>query len=461
MPNKPVILHAKTDDALQHSKQKSRARYRRILEASLSSIFSKGIVLLVSIVTVPITVRYLGAELYGIWITVSTTIALLVVLDLGIANTLTNLISEAYAAGDKQQAGRYATTAFWMVVMVAVVLALVGLLVWPHIYWGALFHVRNQALTRSISHAVLAAYLVFLVSLPAGLAVKMLGGYQEMRTANIFTAAGSVLSLVAVVAVVHCKGSLPLLVFAYSGAMVAANVICLLWMWTRHKPWLTPWPRHMDRTVVRRLMQTGGEFFLIQLAGLVVFNSDNLVITHYLGPEAVTPYSVTWRLASYAAALQTVTTPALWPAYAEAFVRGDLGWIKKTFARMMAATMSAALVFTLIVAFYGRTIIRHWAGQAAVPAESLILMMCVWVLISTLMNNTGCVLVAINETRIQAWASVAAAVVNLISTIWLVQRIGVLGVIIGTVFSYLFVLVIPQTWQLFRTLERHSGMQPE
>ncbi len=447
----------RTPEETQGQQQSAgRGRYRRILEASLSAVLSKGVVLLVSVITVPLTVHYLGAEMYGIWITISTTIALLVVLDLGIANTLTNLISEAYANDDREQAARYATTAFWMMILVAVVLAAVGLVLLPHITWGSLFHVHDPKVIRAISHAIVAAYLVFLVSLPAGLAAKMLGGYQEVRSANIFAAIGSILSLIAIFAVVTLRGSLPVLVLTYMGSLVGANVLCLLWLWLHHKPWLTPWPRYMDRSVVRRLMQTGGEFFLIQIAGLIVFNSDNLVITHYLGPAAVTPYSVAWRLANYAAALQMITTPALWPAYAEAAARGDMAWVRKTFQRVMIATMTLVFLSCIAVMFYGRTIIRHWAGQAAVPSQSLIVMMCLWVIISTFMNNTSCVLVALNKTRLQAWASVAAAGANIAATIWLVQRIGVVGVIVGTIASYLLILVIPQTWQASRVLQAVS-----
>jgi O-antigen/teichoic acid export membrane protein len=455
MPHKPALT-VDSRDLVSQPSERSHGRYRRILEASVSAILSKGITLLVSLATVPIAVRYLGPELYGIWITLSTTITLLVVLDLGIANTLTNLISEAYAADDSQRAARYATTAFWIVVLVASVLALVGLLIWPHVDWGAIFNVRNPALRESISKSVLIAYIIFLISLPAGLAGKMLGGYQEVRTANLFTAAGSVLSLIFVIAIVRLHGSLQLLVLSYSGSIVGTNLLCLLWLWAHHKPWLAPWRGKIDRTVVRRLMRTGGEFFIIQLAGLVVFNSDNLVITHYLGPAAVTPYNVTWRLASYAAALQTVTTPALWPAYAEAFARDDWGWIKKTFRRTMLGTMTIAAFLSLGVVLWGRTIISHWAGTAAVPTESLIIVMCIWVMISTYMNNTACVMVAINETRIQAWASALSAVVNLAATVWLVQRVGLVGVILGTVGSYLLVLVAPQTWQVYHRLYKRS-----
>jgi O-antigen/teichoic acid export membrane protein len=85
------------------------------------------------------------------------------------------------------------------------------------------------------------------------------------------------------------------------------------------------------------------------------------------------------------------------------------------------------------------------------------LLMCVWVLLSTFMTNTATVLVAKGETRLQAWCSLGAAVVNLVLSVYWVQRIGAVGVILGTIVSYLVVLVIPQTWQAFRVLRQPSA----
>ncbi len=250
-------------------------RYKRILEAGISAVLSKGMVLLVNLVSVPIAVRYLGPVQFGVWATITTSLSLLLVLDLGIANTLTNLISEAYAREDTNLASVYASTAFWLMVLVASVLGLVGWLAWPFVHWNSIFNVG--AIDRSVvSRAVAVAVAVFLVGMPAGLAAKLLGGYQELRLANIFAAVGSVGSLIGIVLAVHWHGGLPMLIGASSGALILANIICLIWIWLHHKPWLTPWPRHMNVAVTRRLLHTGGEFFIIQLAGLIVFNSDNL-----------------------------------------------------------------------------------------------------------------------------------------------------------------------------------------
>jgi O-antigen/teichoic acid export membrane protein len=193
------------------------------------------------------------------------------------------------------------------------------------------------------------------------------------------------------------------------------------------------------------MIQTGSEFFVLQIAGLVVFNSDNLIVTHYLGPAEVAPYSVTWRLVGYASIAQTLISPALWPAFSETFARGDLQWVRSTFRRTMWITMSTTLAFCVVFACGGRTIIRIWASRAAVPTQELLLLMCVWVMLFTFMTNTAIVLAAKGKTQLLAWCGLAAAVLNIGLSIYWVKRIGAPGVILGTIVSYLLVLVIPQT----------------
>ncbi len=434
-------------------------RSRRLIQGVLSALLSKGAVLLCSAITVPIAIRYLGTAQFGIWVTISTLLSMLLVMDLGVANSLTNYISEAYARNDRERSSTYATTAFALMVAVSVLLGALAWVAWPHLRWQTIFHLGSSAPASEVSRAVAYALVVFLVGLPAGLAAKILGGYQEVRTANLFTGIASVLNLISVIVLVRLHAGLAVLVAASSAALVGMNLVALVWVWVFHKPWLAPRPKHISRKAMRGLMHTGIEFFLLQIAGLVVFNSDSLVISHYAGPADVASYSLAWRLVGYAAVVQTLIVPALWPAFTEAFTRGDTAWVRQTFRRTLWITMSTALAFSVIFAVAGRWLIRWWATAAAVPSQRLMLLMCAWILLSTFMNNTGTILVAAGKTSVQAWCSIVAAVFNLgLSIVW-VQRYGPAGVIAATIVSYMVVLVVPQTWIALRLIHaRHQAL---
>ena len=126
----------------------------------------------------------------------------------------------------------------------------------------------------------------------------------------------------------------------------------------------------MSWRCARELLGSGSGFSLLQVAGAVVFSFDNLVVSHYLGAEHVTPYSVTWRLAglaALAAVAQGLLFPALWPAYAEAYAKGDYVWMRSAFRATMLATLAVNVSFALLLVAEGKPLIQRWAGAAAVP----------------------------------------------------------------------------------------------
>lgn len=427
-------------------------RYRRIAGAVLSAILGKGTAVLVSAITIPLTVRYLGAENYGLWVTISSAVTMFFVFDIGIANTLTNLISEAYAGNNKEQAAASFATAFWMVLGISASLGILAWLVWPWMHWASILHVQDPALAAETSHAIAAAVIVFLFALPTGLAAKVLAGYQELHAANLFATAGSVLSLLAVVAVIYLHGNLTALVAGFAGSTVAANLACLLWICLFHKPWITPHPRLFAPRLVRRIFGSGTQFFAIQVAGLVVFNTDNIIISHYLSPADVTPYAVTWRLVNYITAVQVFILPALWPAYSEAFASGQLQWIRATYRRVRRMTIAILAVGCGIMLVLGREIVRIWAGPAAVPSSLLMRLMCVWIVIMAFTMNQSTLMGATFRVGKQALSSCLAAAVNLSLSILWVKQFGSVGVLLATIVSYLIFIVLVQSWEVRRIL---------
>src|SRR5208282_6127930 len=85
------------------------SRYGRIVQAVCSGGVARVLASAITLVSLPLAVRYLGAERYGVWATITTTAVWINLLDLGIASTLTNHISRAFALGDKTSATRYFT----------------------------------------------------------------------------------------------------------------------------------------------------------------------------------------------------------------------------------------------------------------------------------------------------------------------------------------------------------------
>lgn len=433
-------------------------RYTRIVSAVLSGGVARLLSSAVVTVSLPLTVRYLGPERYGVWVTVTSFAVWLNLLDLGVANSLTNVISQTYATGDRQGAARALTNAFVMTCAAATAAWCAFLLVCPQVNWNALLDARVSS-SVEIRRMILASVAIVLLSLPANLAGKTLAGYQELHRWNQTLAFGALLGLGGLAVGIRFGASMPLLLVLSCGGTALAGWARLVWLFAFHKPWLRPRVRLVQWKSARDLLDSSWSFLLIQIAAVVVFSSDNLIVSHYLGAAEVTPYSVAWRLVSIGAVLQSLTFPALWPAYAEAYARGDSRWVRRTYSRTTKATFALNFVFAAFVVTMGRQVIRFWAGAPAVPSRSVLVAMAAWSVIYGSTTAQSCLLAALNRTRRQAVLSILAAAVNICLSVLLVQRIGSLGVILGTIASYLLVLVVPQTIiveRVLRTISTHS-----
>jgi O-antigen/teichoic acid export membrane protein len=427
---------------------KADARLSSIFKGSASAIAGKGLTIVVNAITLPLTIRYLGKLEYGIWVTISTSVVMLAVLDLGIANTLTNFISRAYADGDDSMAQRYFATALWITVGIALVLALSGSVLFHWIDWGSLFRLNDPRLVAMTRSCAAIAFAFFLFSLPLNLARNVFSGYQEVHLANYFAAISSVMGLVAIVGTVLFHGTLVTLTASYCAATLLGTLLLNIWLCFWHRPAIAPVPRAITRSMARDLFGEGALFFLLQIHSLIIFNSDNLVIAHFLGAAEVTPYSVTWRLCSYASMFQTLLIPSIWPTFSEAYHRADLSWIRKTYSRIVRSSLLIVAAVALLIGLLGRSVIRIWAGPPAVPGRLLLWLMCGWVILLACGLNQAVLLSATSRIRLQAVYSLIGAAANLGLSIYLVRLIGVPGVLIGTLVSYILFGLAPQGYEV-------------
>ncbi len=437
------------------------SRHGRIFKAASSGAAAKLLTGGVSLLTLPLAVRYLGAERYGVWATITTTAVWINLLDLGIANTLTNEISRAYALKDKEAARRYFTNSLVLTVAVATLGGLILACFGRYIRWGNIFNVGPHVSATEVGRTVVAAISLMLLALPFNLVSKLLAGYQELHRNSVASAGGAIASLIGLALGITLHVNMPALYIMSLGCIPFASLVMMLVvLW--QKPWLLPKASALELRSMKRLLDSGSSFFLIQVAAVVVFSSDNLIVSHYLGAAEVTPYSVTWRLAGFAALMQSLMFPALWPAYAEAYAKHEFQWIRQTFAMTLKGIVALNVVCAAGLILFGKTVIRIWAGPAAVPGTYLLMAMGVWIVVNGFMSVESCLLAALNHTRAQAALSVIAAGLNIALSVTLVRHIGAIGVIGGTLLSYLIVLVVPQTlivgsvWR--RELHKRSEM---
>ena len=114
------------DVATEHGR--SRERYRRAALTTITSGMARAVTVITWLVTVRLTVHYLGTERYGLWMTITSMVAMMSFADLGIGNGLLNSITEAKGGEDRESVRKYVSSAFFLLLTIALVL--LGFLYW-------------------------------------------------------------------------------------------------------------------------------------------------------------------------------------------------------------------------------------------------------------------------------------------------------------------------------------------
>jgi O-antigen/teichoic acid export membrane protein len=414
----------------------------RILEGALTLGLARATGAAASFIAVPLTLSYLGPERYGAWLAIVSLLAWASLTDFGLANGFANALTQAAARNDAALLRTHLANGFLVLSALAGLAGGAIFLIGPKIPWAALFGLTSPRAAAELPAALAAATIIFLLTLPLTIGQKLYLACGEGKCANAWSAAGSVISLLALLMVTRAQGGLVRLVIAVSGAGLLVNAASLAAL-LRRRPQLRPAAADMALARLPDTLNASGKFFIIQILSLAVFETDNLLVGHVLGAASIPAYSLTYTLFTYTSLPQNLAFSYLWTAYTDAIARRDTLWLRKTLVRTTIAGLAFTAVAAAALIFIAPPFIRWWTDGAVAPHQPLILWLAGWSLIHAATNPLACLLAAASRLTWQILYSAAAALTNIPLSILLLHQWGIQGAIAGTVISYAVFILIP------------------
>lgn len=384
--------------------------------------------------------------------TISSFITLMSLVDLGLGNGLVNTISQAHGTEDRAMARKAVSAGFFMLLAIGLGLGCLFAGVFQFVSWDRLFNVTSDAAKGEVGLTVVIFFGTFLLGTPLSVVQRTQMGYQEGFASNLWQATGNLVGLVLVLVAIYFKAGLPLLVAAMAGSPVFVLLLNFVIYFFRLRPWLAPRWADFSLQQARGLIRTGLLFFLLQALALVGGSTDNLIIAHTLGPEAVATYAVTMRLAVILSFPQFFISP-LWPAFGEAMARGDFCWVERMLWRTVRLILWIAGPTAALMLFFGKWTISAWVGANVVPSTVLLSGFAAWTFLAC---YGGALAVFLNNGRWlarQVKLYFVATIIAFCLKLLLVRYWGEGGVVWATVLGYTLFFTIPATW-LVKTILR-------
>lgn len=415
----------------------SKERTKNYLRQVQGSVLYKAGAVIASFIAIPIMIDYLGVEQFGVWSTILTVMAWIVFFDLGIGNGLKNRVSEALAKNDNGEASKYISAGYSLIGIISFVLWVFCFFCAHLVPWQGVFNTDVIA-ESTLRYSVQIALSFVLLNFWVGLISAVLGGFQKTSLVALGQLYSNVASLVLVgVAWVFISPSIIVLATIYGVATLGAN--CLL-SFSFYKANQVFFPRYLvSREYVSPLLSMGLRFFAIQVAVLVVFTTDKILITQFFGPQEVTQYEVIMKLFGLFSFAHALISAPLWPAYADAFHRKDKVWI----GGMLTKQLLLFIVFVvgvLVMMLIVDRVVSIWVGDAFSISYGLVIAVAVFIVVSIWNNIFAMILNGIGKTNVQLVSAVLAMLVNIPLAFVLVKILdfGVGGVVMAAVISLSF-----------------------
>ncbi len=389
------------------------------------------------IILTPYIIKHIGVERYGIWAIASVLTGCLGLFDFGIGTSFVKYIAEFYYKKDFASIDHVVNTGLaCCLILTAVILPagnyalnpLTNLLNIP-------FHLHGETMA-----VFFLGIILFCINIIFSCFKSIQAGLQRMDITNKVSI---VMSLVLIIGTIYflengygLRGLIinSVLVGMVSGVIdvaVAFNILPQL----RLNFFL------FNREIFEKLFNFGYKMQVAKIATLIHLQIDKFLLAHFLNISIVAYYEVPANLSSRIRDVPLVLLSAIFPAVSGLDIHTNRQLLHKIYLRSMKYVILAGFPLMTLAIFLAKPFISLWLGEGY-EKSVLTLQLLLVGYITNIMTGPGFIILnGIGKPNYGVKSSVIAAILNLIMSIILIQKIGFFGAVWGTICSMIIAAV--------------------
>ncbi|GAC1313175.1 MAG: O-antigen export protein [Mucilaginibacter sp.] len=413
----------------------------KIKKNIIYSFLIKGTSVFIGYVLFSLTVHYVNPQQYGIWLTISSLVAWVGTFDIGLSNGLRNKLTASLALGEREISVKYISTTYILLFLIACVIFALFFGIGSFFNWNRLLNIPvslNDHLWLIIVIAMATFCMQFTLQPISSI---LLATHQPFKSSLIVLVSQALIFLIIYLLSISIKGNLLILVIVVTSCPILVFILANIYFFRTELRAYFPKLAFFDLRIAKSLLNLGTVFFIIQIGALVIYETDNIIITRTLGPADVTIFNAAFKYFSIITIAFTIIITPYWSAFTDAYAIEDLKWIKKSVTKMRTCWLyfSAGTFFLYLFSdfFY-----KIWVGKTVLVPNSLSLFMAIYVIVQSwqvlhayLLNGTG-------KLRVQLILIVATAIINVPLSVYLIRQVGIEGTVIANIILMIIMDVV-------------------
>lgn len=376
---------------------------------------------------IPLYLRYLGMEAYGLIGVFALLQVWLSLLDIGLTPTLSREMARFKAGAHTPQSIRDLVCSMELVFLViacAVALAVILAAPWIAIHWLQL----EKLPPDEVTNALVITGVVIAVRWLATLYRSAITGLQELIWLNGCTAIFSTLRGLGVVAVLAWISPTIQSFFIYQGVLTALEVVILVLHMRRLLP-IPPQPARFRWESLQSVGRFAAGMSTISVLATFLTQVDKVLLSKLL---PLTEFGYFTLASTVAGALNLLIMPlssVLRPRLAELVACGETGALNDTYHKFAQMLTLMVVPTAIVLSFFSDHVLLLWTRN--VPATMAVAPLVSLLVLGTMMNgwmNTPYALqLAYGQTRFAIWVNTISLIIFIPAIYVSVSTYGAIG----------------------------------
>ncbi len=388
------------------------------------------------------TLGYLNETEYGIWLTLSSIVTWINFFDIGLGNGLRNKLAEALAQNNKILGQEYVSTTVALLVLIMGSIFLIFIIINPFLDWNKILNVTTispYALTKLV-FVIIGFFAIQFIFKFIGI---ILLADQKSSLNDLLSTVSSLLSLL-IIYLLTCftQGNLMYVAIVFLVSPIIIQLGVGFFLFHGRYYFLRPRFNCIYFKHTKDLIGMGVQFLILQISGLIVFTTSNILISRLWGPEKVTPYNIAFKYFNIITMLFSIVLSPMWSAYTHAYCSGDFKWMKKMI-KTTSLLWGISVLAVILMMVNANFIYTLWVGKSVQIPTSLSYIMGIYTIITNWNNIFSQMLAGVGKIRLSLLNSTFNAIIFIPLALYMGELFGIVGITL----AMCIVLLTSSFWQ--------------
>lgn len=430
----------------------SDSRNQNIKNNVLGSFFNKGCNILLQLLLVPMTLHYLDANVYGIWLTLSSVVLWLGMFDIGFSLGLKNKLTESIANADYERGKELVSTTYVILLCVFIPLCILLEFIIPYINWSTFLnvsHTYNLEITQ-VMHVLVLCVCIQMIVITIN---TVLASFQKVALGGFFTVIANFISVIIIYFLTkYTSPSMLYLSMTISFVPILIYIVASLYFYCGKLKMVCPSIKYYRKSLIREIFGLGIKFFVINVQVIAMYQTTNILISNISTPHDVTAYNIGYKYISTALMIFSLMLSPFWPAFTDAFTRKDFPWMNRVFSKLTKLYWGVFLLVVLMV-MCSPVVYKLWVGSSTIVPWSMSISIGIYIIINSWLAIMINLLNGIGSIKLQSIIMIIGVCFHIPFSLLLGRYIGAIGVVVSmTILSAIYGIIF--TKQLKMILAR-------